>query len=61
MKRNINGGMYEDMDRIRDELERLKGKLIELGPKFGGKMEIFAEIQVSIIAKAADYLTIASR
>ncbi len=49
------------MDRIREELKKLKRKLIEEGPKFGGKLEIFAEIQVSIIAKAADYLTITSR
>ncbi len=61
IKRNINGGIYEDMDRIREELKKLKRKLIEEGPKFGGKLEIFAEIQVSIIAKAADYLTITSR
>ena len=38
--------MYADMDNIKGDLDKLKAKLIEKGPKFTGKLEIFAEIQV---------------
>jgi hypothetical protein len=46
LKRNINGGLYGDIDHIKSDLDRLKAKLIEKGPGFTGKLEIFADIQV---------------
>jgi len=61
LKRNINGGLYTDIDLIKCDLDRLKAKLLDTGPRFTGSLEILADIQVQLVIKAADYLAIASK
>jgi len=46
LKRNINGGLYTDIDQIKCDLDKLKAKLLDTGPRFTGNLEIFADIQV---------------
>jgi hypothetical protein len=33
--------MYEDLDKFKDDIERIKTRFIEHGPKFNGRIEIF--------------------
>ena len=53
--------MYENLDKFLEGIERLKQKYNDEGPIFSGKSEIFTEVSVSLICKAADFLTITSK
>ena len=33
--------MYEDMDKVNEDIDRMKARFIESGPKFTGRIEIF--------------------
>lgn len=46
------------MDKVLEDLEMVKIKYMEQGPKFTGRGELFADIAMSIITKASDYLVI---
>jgi len=61
LKRSISNDIFEDLDSFRGELDKLKTKFLDHGPKFSGRLEIFQEVQLTLIAKAADYLVISSR
>ncbi len=61
MKRNLQNDMYENIDKVVEALDLLKTKYMKQGPKFSGKSEIFAEVNSSLMHKAADFLTITSR
>lgn len=41
IKKNLQNDIYEDLDKFRDELEKLKAKYLEQGPKFSMRNEIF--------------------
>lgn len=53
--------MYENLDKFLEDLEKLKIKYNEQGPQFSGKSEIFSELSISLICRAADFLTITSK
>ncbi len=63
IKRNLlSGGLYEDIDSFKEEIDKLKTRLIEQGPKCQkGKMEIFADIQLTLISKATEYMQISAK
>lgn len=61
LKRNLQNDIYENMDKFLEDIELLKSKYLEQGPIFTGRTEIFAEVAQTLIAKAADFLTITSR
>ena len=33
--------MYEDFDKVKEAIDKLKEKFLESGPRFAGRMEIF--------------------
>jgi len=33
--------MYEDLDKFKDDIDRIKTRFIEHGPKFIGRLELF--------------------
>ena len=49
------------MDAVQEEIDTIKQKFINRGPKFNGSQIIFAEMSSILISKAATYLTIVSR
>jgi hypothetical protein len=49
--------MYQEFDKVKDAIEALKVKFLENGPRFTGRMEIFQEVQIGILIKAADSFT----
>jgi hypothetical protein len=53
--------MYEDFEKVKDAIEALKLRFVEQGPRFTGKMEIFQEVQIAILSKAADSLALNSK
>lgn len=53
--------MYEDLDKFRDAIDSLKIKFMESGPKFSNRMELFQELQISLLSKASDYFSISNR
>jgi hypothetical protein len=53
--------MYQDFDKVKDAIEELKVKFLENGPRFTGRMEIFQEVQIGILIRAADSFTSSSR
>lgn len=53
--------MYDNIDKFLEDIERLKQKYNDQGPVFTGRSEIISEICQSLVAKAADFLTISSR
>jgi hypothetical protein len=61
IKRNIQNDIYENLDKFKEDLDRLKQKYNEQGPNFSGKGEIFTEISLNLMAKASDFLTITSK
>lgn len=44
IKKNLQNDVYENMDKVMEELDRLKAKYLEQGPNFSGRIEIFCEI-----------------
>lgn len=53
--------MYENLDKFREDLDRIKQKYNDQGPIFTGKAEILSDISINLITKAADFLTITSK
>lgn len=53
--------MYENLDKFMEDIEKLKQKYIEKGPIFSGKSEIFTEVAMSLVSRAADFLTISTK
>ena len=40
IKRNLSNDMYEGIDQFKVELDKLKTKFMENGPRFAGRIEI---------------------
>ena len=53
--------MYQNFDKVKDAIDQLKVKFHENGPRFTGRMEIFQDVQIGILTRAADSFTISSR
>lgn len=61
LKRNLQNDIYESMDKFMESLEQVKLKYNEQGPNFSSKAEVFSEISMQLIIKAADFMTITSK
>jgi len=61
IKKNLSNDMYDDLDKIKEDLEKLKTRFIEHGPKFSGRMEILSEIHISLLLKASDFMSITNK
>lgn len=61
VRKRLHEDFYKSMDMVLEEVDVLKQKFQTHGPKYAGAAQVFAEVSLQIVSKAATYLTITSR
>lgn len=53
--------MYDDIDKFKEDLDRLKEKFLESGPRFSGRVEVIQDVIINLLLKASDFLSISNK
>lgn len=61
IKRNIQNNIYEDFEKVREAIEGVRARFMEGQPEFQGRVEMFQEMQIQLVQRAADLMTSAQR